>query len=88
MAEPQPRQRPLGEAARSALAMLAEGPRPARQFNPGVAGRLVTGGLATMVDLPSPYPTHRRRARVRFVQHLQLTAAGKAELGKAEPGDG
>jgi hypothetical protein len=71
--------RPLGEASRSALAMLKEGAGPA-QANPGVVGRLVSGGLATLIDLRSPYPSHRRHGRVKFVQDLQITEAGELEL--------
>lgn len=72
---------PLTEAALSALAMLRDGPMPSQGFNAGIVNRLQRGDLAKIVDLPSPYRTHRRKdGYVKSISHLEITDAGRAAL--------
>lgn len=71
---------PLTAHARSELARLRIAPIPRQEFNPGVANRLERGRLAEIVMLPSPYKTHKGKR----LAHLQITAAGRAELDQPQ----
>lgn len=68
--------RPLSAHARAELRDIATAPVPACSVNPGVIRRLSVQGLVELVDLPSPFPTHKGRN----IQHLQVTAAGRKTL--------
>jgi hypothetical protein len=68
--------RPLSDAAKTVLYVLAQGPIPRQEINPGVSDRLERESLVEVVDLPSPYKTHKG-ANIR---HTRLTAAGHALL--------
>lgn len=67
---------PLSAAAMDELRYIAAEPRPRSQVNPGVANRLLRGGLVESVALPSPFKTHG----VRNCEHLQITNAGKEKI--------
>lgn len=73
---------PLTVYARQALQELVQGPRPRQRYNPGVVNRLTRepGPLATIVSLPSPFSSHKGKGLK--IPHLQITAAGVAELGR------
>ena len=64
---------PLSEHALASLDDLQAGPRPAAQFNPGVVNRLMREDLVEVVDLPSPFKTHKGRA----IPHLRITDSGR-----------
>jgi hypothetical protein len=49
---------------------------PRQEFNPGIVDRLTRGGLAEIIDAPSPYKTRRGT-----IQALRITEAGLQELG-------
>jgi len=57
---------------------LVKRPLPTSQINAGVVFKLRNEGLAELVSLPSPFPTHRGRN----VSHLKVTAKGIAEAAK------
>lgn len=71
---------PLTEYARGKLEELRAGPKPSRNYNPGLVNRLTRepDPLATIVSLPSPFPSNKGGK----IPHLQITAAGLAELGR------
>lgn len=70
--------RPLTEASRAVLLQLVKAPIPRASVNPGVVDRLTREPpLAEVVNLPSPFKTHRGA----LVPHLQITEAGRAEVG-------
>ena len=69
--------KPLTDHARRALASLADAPVVKGMFNPGVTDRLLRGGLAEIVMLPSPFKRDRGRER----QFLRITNEGRKELG-------
>lgn len=50
-------------------------PFPAQEVNPGVSQKLVALGYVNLVEMPSPYPSHKRGTKVHF---LVPTDAGKA----------
>jgi hypothetical protein len=52
--------------------------RPTQEFNPGVCGKLINEGLATVEMLPSPYATHKGK-KINF---LVITSAGKVRANK------
>jgi len=64
---------PLSEHAKGELKVIASGPRPAQELNPGVKDRLLRGGLIEIVQMPSPYAKHRG-AHISFVR---ITADGR-----------
>lgn len=64
-----PKPSPLSKFALAVLEELKEKPKPTREVNPGVVGRLLRDDLVEIVQLPSPYKT-----RIGLVQHLQLKA--------------
>lgn len=68
--------RPLTEASRLALADIANAARVRQSVNPGVADRLLRGGLVESKQLLSPFKTHRGG----LVEHLVITTAGLDEL--------
>lgn len=68
---------PLSPTAWNALESLARGEFPAQQVNPGVVSKLVSHGLATSVQRPSPYASHKPGTQVAF---LQITDKGREEL--------
>lgn len=70
------RTHPLSDFSRDELRRIERHPEPRQAFNAGVADRLLRGGLAESVELTSPYPTHKGRK----IEHLQITAAGRASL--------
>jgi len=67
---------PLSEIARGELADIALAPVPCQGVNPGVANRLLREDLVELVDLPSPFPTHKGKK----IQHLKITDAGRRAL--------
>jgi hypothetical protein len=68
--------RPLSEKAKAVLYVLARGPIPRQEINPGISDRLERKNLVEIVDLPSPYKSHKG-ANIR---HTRLTSAGRALL--------
>jgi hypothetical protein len=68
------RTHPLSEHARAELRALVDAPIPCAGVNPGVANRLLREGLVEIVQLPSPFKTHRGRA----IDHLRITDEGRA----------
>lgn len=73
---------PLTAHALAVLRELAQAPKPRSQINPGVVQRLTRGKLAVLVDLETPFPTHRKSYRV---PHLKITDAGRALVSEAVP---
>jgi len=69
---------PLSAHALSELRNIARRPCPCQGINPGVVNRLEREGLVELVDLRSPFPTHKGRP----IPHLQITDAGRAVLDK------
>lgn len=69
---------PLTDHGRRALASLLSAPVVKSMFNPGIVDRLLRGGLAEIVMLPSPFKKDRGRKR----QFLQITDEGRKEVGK------
>ena len=66
--------RPLSDYAWRVLAFAAGTPGIVRQeVNPGVAQRLISDGLVTDVQGPSPYRTHKPGTKVSY---LSATEAG------------
>lgn len=63
----------LSEHAKGVLQMLRDGPRPRREFNPGVVNRLLRNDIVETVDLPSPYKTHKGGN----CEHLRITPFGQ-----------
>jgi len=63
---------PLTKHAKTALATIATGPVPSQVFNPGVVNRLLRESLVEIVQLPSPYASHKGR----LISHLKITASG------------
>jgi hypothetical protein len=64
---------PLSDFALSELHTLANGPRPRIVFGLGVVNRLQREDLVEVVQLPSPYPTHKGKP----IDHLRITDAGR-----------
>lgn len=70
--------RPLSDHARNVLRGLQRGAVPTLEINPGVVSRLMTEKLASIVMLPSPYPTHKGK----YCNHLQITDAGRTRAAE------
>lgn len=60
-----------------ALEAISFGPVPSQQFNPGVCRKLIAEGLATAVELPTPYKT-----RSGMISHMEITEVGKTTLAE------
>lgn len=69
--------KPLSQHARGELNHVARSPVPCSSINPGVCRRLLADGLAEIVNLKSPFPTHNGSP----IQHLRATGKGRALLG-------
>jgi hypothetical protein len=67
---------PLSAHARSELARIAKTPVPSQDVNPGVVNRLRRESLVELVQLPSPFASHKGRK----IEHLQVSDAGRALL--------
>jgi hypothetical protein len=65
----------LSQYARNVLAALADGPRSADDFNPGLRNRLQERGLVEIALLPHPKRDHN-------APFLRLTEAGRAEVDR------
>ncbi len=64
---------PLGPYALSVLDSLARnGPQPRQAINPGAVRRLMHDKLIELVELPSPYVSHKGKV----IEHLRLTLEG------------
>jgi hypothetical protein len=63
---------PLTSHALDALDALRTRECPTQVFNPGVVNRLQREALVEIVDLPSPYRSHKGRK----IPHLRITDAG------------
>lgn len=70
------RTHPLTAHALAELRDIADQPVPRQEVNPGVANRLEREALVEVVQLPSPFPSHRGR----YIAHLRITEAGLAVL--------
>lgn len=68
--------RPLSTHAIHELREIQAAPKACSSINPGVINRLLTEHLVRIVQLPSPFRTHRRR----LVAHLAITEAGVDRL--------
>lgn len=73
------RTRPLSRYAIDALDSLALVATPSQVFNPDVVDRLLRDGLVSVIQLPSPYASHKGKR----ISHLVLTEAGEQALAKA-----
>lgn len=71
---------PLSAHAKEILRGLAIAERPCSLINPGVVNRLQREGLAEVVQMRSPFPTH---AQNRMIEHLRITDAGRATLARS-----
>lgn len=73
---------PLTAHAIAALVDLSHGPKPRQELNPGIADRLLRGGLVESALLVSQYKTHGGKR----IEHLRLTKAGHdAALASHKP---
>lgn len=70
---------PLTQHAMNTLRVVGSAPEPRCSCNPGVANRLLRGGLVESVMLPSPFKTHKGKG----IEHLRITDAGRAVLAPA-----
>jgi hypothetical protein len=71
---------PLTKHALDALRTLANsGPKPRQEFNPGICNRLERGELVHVVDLVSPYKTHKGKT----IPHLVIRHTGYVAIGLA-----
>jgi hypothetical protein len=68
---------PLTEHALEILRRVQDSPMPAQEINPGVSNRLLREELIEIVQLPSPYKTHKGK-KIAFAQ---ITESGKERLG-------
>lgn len=73
---------PLSKHAVEVLQRLARGPIPSMEINPGVIGKFCTEHLVELVQLPSPYQSHRGKT----CEHAQITERGK-RVARGEPPD-
>jgi hypothetical protein len=67
---------PLSAHAIDELRNIARSPEPIVGINPGVINRLMRENLVEIVQLPSPFKTHKGRP----VGHLRITNAGRERL--------
>lgn len=67
---------PLSDHARRVLSSLCHGPCVRQDINPGVTDRLAREDLIEMVDLPSPYASHKGRK----IAHARITMAGRRKV--------
>lgn len=68
--------------AMDCLARAAFRPFPSQEINFTVRDKLIAFGYAELVDMPSPYKTHKPGTRISF---LVATDAGRAALKNKEP---
>lgn len=68
----------LSPIAHSVLRSLARAPMPTQDVNPGVVDRLMRGKPVEVIQLPSPFKTHKGAS----IAHLQITDAGRAEMSR------
>lgn len=67
---------PLSASALGALdELIRVGPLPYGHFNPGVIDRLSRETLIEVVNLPSPFASHKPGTLIR---HVKITGAGRA----------
>lgn len=71
---------PLSAHAIAELRNIARSPEPCCGVNPGVKDRLTREDLVEIVQLLSPFKTHKGRN----VAHLRITPAGTARLLELE----
>lgn len=69
---------PLTDHALGVLRSLERSPSPTQTINAGVVNRLQREALAEIVDLPSPYASHKGK-KIKF---LQITEAGRARAAQ------
>lgn len=69
---------PLTPHALGVLKSLVRNPAPKQMINPGVVNRLQREALAEIVDLPSPYASHKGE-KIKF---LQITEAGRVRAAQ------
>lgn len=67
---------PLTAHAKGVLRLLSCDPRPSQEINPGVIRRLLCEGLIEIVDLESPYKTHKGGT----CKHARITRLGRSAL--------
>lgn len=66
----------LSPHAAAELRDIASKPLPCQAVNPGVVAKLTREGLARIVQLPSPFATHKGRT----IEHLEATDEGRRYL--------
>lgn len=71
---------PLSPSALAVVEELRSGPMARSGMNPGVVDRLLREGCVEVVELPSPYRTHRGK----LIPHLRLLE-GAAPAPQPEP---
>lgn len=62
---------PLSSHAENQLRRVECGPVPTQEMNPGVVRRLMLTGIVEIVDMPSPYRSHKPGT---CVPHLRMCA--------------
>lgn len=75
--------RALTPHALAELENVARTPEPTTGINPGVVRKLVSEGLAEIIQAPSPFKIDRGKLR----NHLTATAAGRRLLEHPNPVD-
>lgn len=68
---------PLSDHAKGVLRELMNGPIVMREINPGVMNRFKREDLVEVVQLPSPYKSHKGAD----TDWVRITEAGKAAIG-------
>ena len=68
---------PLSAHALAELRNIQTRPEPRIGVNPGVVNRLLREDLVELVQLPSPFKSHRGGV----TEHLRITEAGRKVLG-------
>lgn len=71
-----PEMRPLSAHALAELRDIAASPVPAVSVNAGVVARLLREGLVIIMQLRSPFRTHKGK----LIAHLEITDAGRQRL--------
>ena len=71
--------RHLSPHAVNCLEAIFHKPRPSQDFNPGVIHQLMELNLAEIVQLPSPYKSHKPGTMIGF---LSITENGKLRVKK------
>lgn len=71
---------PLTDFAWGILTSVSWAPRPYSEINAGVIDRLTHENLVEIVDLPSPFKTHKGK----LIRFIRITEDGRRRLSSGE----